>query len=270
MARTSVKRLVVLVLIAAALGYVVAVALVANFQEQMIYVGSGRLPELHSPPRGWREVRLPNDVGESVAWYYERPGDEAGPAVIAMHGNGESIAGWPSATRPWIERGYSVLLPELRGYAGVDGPTTADGITIDMVAWRDWLDSRPEVDEDRVAYHGFSLGGGIVGKLAEDRSPALMVLQSTFTDLPSMAPVPMPAFLAVEPYETASVVDGWSVPTVVVHGRADAVIPFEHGEELARRSGGILVAHDGGHWFPDDESPMWRAIDRARESEPAR
>ncbi len=245
-----------------AIGYVATCGALYVLQEEMIFIGAGdRLPTLPPAPTGWETHRIEHEEGEGLAWYFRQPAPA--PVVIMTHGNGESISHWPSAATPWIERGYSVLLPEYRGYAGLDGEPNMAKVTADMQAWRAWLDSQPDVKTDGYVYHGFSLGGGIVGQLTATHPPKVLVLQSTFTDITRLAPVPVPPFLVENEFDTLSVVSELDIPMVVIHGTEDQVIPVEHGRELAEATDANLVIYEGGHGPPADRSAMWAAIDKA-------
>jgi pimeloyl-ACP methyl ester carboxylesterase len=52
----------------------------------------------------------------------------------------------------------------------------------------------------------------------------------------------------------AAQLSGITCPTLVLHGKADPLVPFEHGEDVARRVGGArLVGIDGmGHDLPPE------------------
>lgn len=45
-------------------------------------------------------------------------------------------------------------------------------------------------------------------------------------------------------------------PVVVIHGRADAIRPHAHGQELARLTNGRLITIEGGGHFPNARDPI--------------
>jgi fermentation-respiration switch protein FrsA (DUF1100 family) len=254
--------------------------LLALLQRKMIFPGTD-LPA--SEPRGLEEagaeqVWLHNEEGKVEAWFLPGEGVSAqkpGPAVIIAHGNGELIDGWLTGTAGrYRQAGVSVLLPEYRGYGRSEGTPTQEHITRDFVRFYDELAARPEVDEARIAFHGFSLGGAVLSSLAKKRAPAALILQSTFTCVLDMAPgLPVPAFLISDPFDTLSVVEALDVPTLVVHGEADRVIPVDHGKRLAKAGPNAeLVLHSGGHHLMTDQVAFWRAVrtlfERAQLSSP--
>ena len=88
----------------------------------------------------------------------------------------------------WVNIWVRVLLPEYRGYGRSAGSPSQRAITEDLIAFYDLLARRPEVDAQRVVFHGRSLGGGAVCDLARHRKPAAVILMSTFTSMKRMAP----------------------------------------------------------------------------------
>lgn len=239
-------------------------------QEALIYPGayfSGRARPAAAPP-GIESLWVETTPGVRVeAWYragHGRSADNPGPAMILTHGNAE----WIDDTRYFIEqytqRGISVLSAEYRGYGRSGGSPTQAGIIADMIAFYDLLVARPEVQRDRVFYHGHSIGGGVVAQLAAARRPAALLLQSTFTDLQSFTTRYLaPAALCKHPWQTNRVLGSLQAPILILHGRHDTLIPVSHARALhALAPGSRLVELDGGHNdFPRDLDAYWSAID---------
>ena len=216
---------------------------------------------------GLVRMRVESDEGDVEGWFLpaEAPQPpEGGAAVIFAHGNAELIDYWPEQMQPYRDMGVSVLLAEYRGYGRSAGNPSQERITADFVKFREWLDARDEVDPDRVIYHGRSLGGGAVAQLAAQRKPAAMILESTFTSVAAMAGSFMvPANFISDPYDTLAVLGALGdVPVLVMHGRRDSVVPFGHGEQLAKAAKNVrFEAFDADHNdFPDDVDRYWRVI----------
>ncbi len=201
------------------------------------------------------------------AWFL--PGDgvsvaSPGPAVVFGHGNAELIEHWPELLAPYRQMGISVLLPEYRGYGRSAGTPSEAAIREDFLAFFARLVARPEVDPRRVVLHGRSLGGGAVCTLAERHPPAALVLQSTFTSVADVAKGWLvPRALVADRFESLPVVQRLECPVLVVHGRRDRIVPFAHGEALARSCRrGRLVAVDADHNdCPPEWGSFWREID---------
>ena len=185
--------------------------------------------------------------------------DRPGPAVIFAHGNGELIDHWPEPLAELRRMGVSVLMPEYRGYGRTPGWPSQEAITEDYVKFYDLLAARPEVDRRRIVFFGRSLGGGAVCSLARQRKPRAMILMSTFTSVTRMARrYLVPSFLVRDPFDNLTAVSQLDIPLLIVHGRQDSLVPYEHGQKLhaaARQS--ELVTYEADH---NDCPPNWSAF----------
>jgi hypothetical protein len=206
---------------------------------------------------------LRTEQGDVESWLVLGDGvtaERPGPVVVFAHGNAELIEYWPEQLAPYLRMGVSLYLPEYRGYGRSAGAPSERAITSDFVRFHDMLVERPEVDASRIVYHGRSLGGGAVCQLAARRPPAALVLMSTFTSVAELARRWLvPRRLWLDPFESLPVVRELGVPTLIVHGRNDSLIPVAHAEALHRAApGSRLVLYDAEHNdCPPDWVPFW-------------
>ncbi|HUU00472.1 MAG TPA: alpha/beta hydrolase [Myxococcota bacterium] len=240
----------------------------AAFQRRIIfprylthpYPGAGN--NIASLERIW----IDTSEGKVEGWFI--PGDGASaehpaPLVIFAHGNAELIDYWPEALSGYRHMGVNLLLPEFRGYGRSAGSPSQQAIADDFAKFYDLVVLHPEVDASRVVFHGRSIGGGAVCALAALRRPAAMILQSTFTSLRSMAArFMLPGFLVADPFENIEVVRKLDAPLLVIHGRADDLIPFAQGEKLyAAAQRGKFIAYECDHnGCPPDWDRYWKDI----------
>jgi len=215
---------------------------------------------------GLERLWIDTEAGSVEAWYLPAPGasaDSPAPAVIFAHGNAELIEYWPEMLEPYRRMGVSLLLPEYRGYGRSAGTPTERGIVDDFRRFREMLVDRPEVDAERLVYHGRSLGGGAVAQLAAQHPPAALVLQSTFTSVADVARRWLvPRALLPDPFDTLLVVSSLDVPVLVVHGRRDTLIPPAHAERLVKAAKNArLVLYDADHNdCPPEWGPFWDEV----------
>lgn len=161
------------------------------------------------------------------------------------------------------DAGFHVMLPEYRGYGRSAGSPTQGRITMDFVAFYDRLVADERVDSEAVVFHGRSLGGGALGALAALRKPAAMILQSTFTSVADMAAEWLvPKMFVSDPFDTLSVVRELDVPVLVLHGRRDTVVPYQHALTLHRQvEGSALVTYECDHNdFPPNTRQYWNDL----------
>ena len=104
---------------------------------------------------------------------------------------------------------------------------------------------------DLLIYYGESLGAAVVARLAAELAPGGLVLRSPFLDLASVGRVHYP-FLPVrallrDRYPVAELIAQVAVPTTVIYGTRDSIVPPEQSRAVAAASAGEahLVAIEG-------------------------
>jgi fermentation-respiration switch protein FrsA (DUF1100 family) len=216
---------------------------------------------------GAEVLRIDTPDGPVPAWFLPGAGvsaDRPGPVVVFAHGNAERIEHWATRLAGYRERGYSLLLPEYRGYGDAPGTPSQDAITDDFVRFVDLVAVRPDVDPKRVVLHGRSIGGGVACSVARLRPPAALILQSTFSSMLAMARrYWLPWFPLLDTFDNAGTVAAYPGPVLIIHGRDDSMIPFAHAEALAAASPRArLVGYPGDHNdTPRDEALYWRDLE---------
>ncbi len=256
------------------LGYLLYATLLWVVQRRVIFPGVARGSD--PPPStlldGVERVWFLHDEGRVEGWYMP-PHPEAGdpwagarPAAVFFHGNGELIDDWVGLLRPFPEAlGMGVLLVEYPGYGRSTGSPTQERIMeVALEAW-DWLGERPEVDASRRIAVGRSLGGGVAALLTRHREVSALVLQSTFTSVPDLAREQffVPGMLVRDPFQALDAVRDYDGPVLVVHGRDDRVVPFDHGRRLADASprARLHPRACGHNDCPVPGGDYWRALE---------
>lgn len=177
--------------------------------------------------------------------------------LLAFHGNAD-IASWlaPWASEVALRTGYVVVLAEYRGYNGLPGPPSADGVRLDARAALAFVRARFGTGAV-VAYYGHSLGTAVATELASETPPSVLVLESPFTTARGMAarfgtPLARLAWPLIGriPYDTQARIALVDAPVWVAHGDHDRVIPASMGREVfaaARHPGELLIVPGGAH-----------------------
>jgi fermentation-respiration switch protein FrsA (DUF1100 family) len=240
---------------------VIALALLAFLyviQRGMIYFPNAATPSSGLLPDDAQAIELRTADGLHLgAWFLPRMDgsmQEPGPAVLIFNGNaGDRSHRLPLAVA-LAERGYAVLLFDYRGYAGNPGSPSEEGLRADARAALDALAARPEVDEERIAYFGESLGAAIAGGLATERSPAALVLRSPPPSIEEMARhhypfLPIVDGLLMDRYPLVEQIANVRAPVLVIVTEYDEIVParlsrrvYEAGSEPKRQ-----VAVSGAH-----------------------
>ena len=250
--------------------YVIWLGLGMLIQRRIVFprhfAAEARHPGIDVP--GLEKRWLSTPQGPVELWFMPGEGaspDRPSPAVLFAHGNGELIDGLPEQLDPWRQRGLSVMLCEYRGYGRSSGSPSQKRITQDFTRAYDLLAERPEVDPERIIFHGRSLGAGVVCSLARHRQPAAMILQSPFISVARLcAPYLIPRPFVLDPFDNAAVLRQLDVPILIQHGTEDRIIPISHGrrlQEIARRA--TLNEYECGHNdFPVESPRYWNEMER--------
>jgi fermentation-respiration switch protein FrsA (DUF1100 family) len=237
---------------------VLAVCFGPGLQRQLMYP---------RPPAPAGEPRTP--PGTQIAWlgpdanveaWFLRPSEAEAPfpVVVFTHGNGELIDHWAAPFTEASDSGVGVLLVEYPGYGRSGGSPSQRSITRTMLAAHAWLLEQPGVDPNAIVAYGRSLGGAAACGLARERPLAALVLESTFTSTGALAQrMGFPASLVSDPFDNLATVSSLDIPTLVLHGERDEIIPVSHGEALAAAANTELVRMRCGH---NDCPWMWRTV----------
>ncbi len=218
----------------------VVTGLLWGFQRSLIYLPQGAPA---SVPPGVDDVVLHTDDGlDLAAWWFPAAAADA-PAVLVANGNGGHRGLREPLARALSDAGVSVLLFDYRGYAGNPGSPTEEGLALDVRAARAFLVEEAGVPPERLVYVGESLGAAVVTELATEYPPAGLVLRSPFEDLAAVAAVHYPVlpvrWLLRDRFPVAEQVARIDVPTIVVYGSADSIVPPEQSRAVAEAAAGL-------------------------------
>lgn len=225
---------------------VVAVLLAALWllQRRLIYLPDRAPagPAADAVP-GARDVTLHTADGLALgAWLVPPRGPDRDLTVLLANGNGGNRAGRASVAMALAERGFTVLLFDYRGYGGNPGSPSEAGLALDARAAYRYLVDEAGATPDRLIYFGESLGCAVVTGLAVEHPPAGLLLRSPFTDLAATAAEHYPfvpvRLLLRDRFPVAEQIARVEVPTMVVYGTADSVVPPWQSLEVAKAAGG--------------------------------
>lgn len=260
----SARKRVLRLLVAAFLLYVIYLGVVFGLQRKALYPGAGHNFQPPAPP-AWAERWTHEFEGGQTHAYFGAAKQPDSPGAVLLHGNLQCAEHLFLLAERYRERGFAVLIPEYRGFAGATGEPTQTDIAADTARLVARFAAQPSVDADRIVYHGLSLGGGVAGAVATERAPRALILQSTFTSVRDIAiKFFAPGFLALDPYDTKRLLETTDVPALLLHGEDDDVVPVEHAHDNAAAArDGRLVLFPGRHGLPLPESKerYWKTID---------
>ena len=221
---------------------------------------------------------MPTQRAGGIDMYYEFHG--TGDPVVLIGGLGNDIT---EAQRliEWLARTHRVLALDNRGAGRTDKPDIP--YSIEMMA-ADTAMLMEALDAGGATVLGISMGGKIAMELTlehpelvtrlilvstsaaarPDNGPTRMEMLSFLARLVFRGKYPQPAFAqgrqrqASRAYDCTDRLDEIQVPTTIMHGRNDRIVPLHRAEEIRH---GIahsqLVTFRGGHLFFMRKERKW-------------
>jgi alpha-beta hydrolase superfamily lysophospholipase len=186
--------------------------------------------------------------------------DVRAPVLIYFHGNGEIAADYDDLAPFYTERGMNLLVVDYRGYGRSTGSPTISSMMRDasgvFVAARDLL-ARSGFRGD-LWVMGRSLGSGSALEVARRFGPVLkgVIIESGFADVMGlMSRIGIPVHRLEVPKEISgfnlSAIREIELPTLIIHGEWDQIIPLSEGEALYEASGAtkkeLIIIRGAGH-----------------------
>ena len=231
-----------LILLVGLVGYLGVAGLVWLAQESLMFYPRAAAP-VPSAPAGWRieEVAFTTRDGTVLAGVLARPAGDKTALVIYYGGNAEEVTSF-ATTAPQAYGERAVLLVNYRGYGASGGRPSEKALISDALEMFDWAARRDDIDRDRIAVHGRSLGSGVAVQVAAAKPARCVVLTSPFASALEVAKEVYPwlpiSMLMRHPFDSAAYAPKLRAPALFLMGDADTLIPKHHSERLADLWGG--------------------------------
>lgn len=209
-----------------------------------IATGAGTLVEGRTA-RGRRVVALWSPVSSARA---------DAPTIAYFHGNAMQLADCAELAPALHSQGWNVFSVEYPGYGPLADDSPSEEALIDVAdAAVGLLHTRLGVPVERTVLLGQSIGTGVATALAARGAGSRLVLMSPFLSLPDVAAdhigwLPV-RWLIRDRFDSDSLAPSITLPVLILHGTADEIIPFAHGERLSRRfpHATLVRVEGGGH-----------------------
>lgn len=181
----------------------------------------------------WLQTRLGSRI---PAFYLERPG--ATITILYSHANAEDLG----TVYPWVKflaksLGVSVLAYDYTGY-GLSQPAdpSEENCFADIDAAYDYLTKKRRILPENIVLYGRSLGSGPSCYLAsrtadEGKSVAGLILHAPFLSVFRVV-LESGCTLIGDKFPNVDFAPSIRCPVFIVHGTADRIVPFWHGQKL--------------------------------------
>ena len=232
--------------------YVGVSAMMYFAQRSLIY-----FPEtIHTTPAAAglpeaQEVPLKAADGVTVAVWHVPPQDGK-PVILYFHGNGGALRYRVERFRKLITDGIGLVALEYRGYGGLSGNPTEQGLIADAEAAYGFAAARYPVQQ--IVVWGESLGSGVAVALAAERPVGRVILEAPFTSAVAVGEMRywyLPVRLLMkDQFRSDERIGKVTAPLLILHGVHDRTIPYAMGEHLfenANKPKHIVRFLDGGH-----------------------
>lgn len=287
----TVRRLL---LLAAAL-YVLPLIGLGVFQRFLVFNAQASRTRtaavgLFAPP-GAKTLRLRTDAGDTAAAYFGHalradgspdPAYARRPTLLFFTGKGSAIAPERGLFQSLRRLDVNVLMLDYVGFGQSGGQESETGCFATARAAYAFLRAQPDIDQKRLVIAGYSLGSGVAVDLAarelQAKQPvAGLALFAAYTSMADMGHQEYPIYPAwllrlilKYPFASDAKMSQITCPVLLVHSRADKLIPYAMSNKLTALAKGpvtrITVTHAGhAEYFSPLETTVFPALKRFTE-----
>lgn len=196
-------------------------------------------------------IEFQNRKGQKIhAWWFQSKKQPALGTFFYFHGNAENLTSH-FATLSWLpDQGYNYFIFDYPGYGQSEGkPNPEDNVLTgqDAMSW-----VHQNKDSAPLIVYGQSMGSIVAMKAVElekDRLPIrAVIVEGSFSSFQRIARKKLAQHWVtwlLQPMAYLVLSDRWAphvaklapIPLIVVHGRMDPVVEFEHGERVFADAG---------------------------------
>ena len=173
-----------------------------------------------------------------LAWF-QKPKNK-NPILIYFHGNSFDIGERAYRIERYINIGWGILLLSWRGYSGNKGKPTEKNLYIDGQAAIDWVKKNTNYPKTNIILYGESLGCGVAVELGLKDNFKSIILEAPFTSIADIArkkyPIYPVKYLTLDKFDNLSKIGKILSPLLIIHGKKDEVIPYEHSLKLFKKA----------------------------------
>lgn len=192
------------------------------------------------------------------------------PAVLYFGGRSEEVS-WVVRDAGTLFPGMTVLAMNYRGYGDSRGIPGEEHMVEDGCMLYDWLASRRNVDAQRIAVVGRSLGSGVAVQVAKERPAGAMVLITPYDSILAIAQrrfrgVPV-SFVLKHRFESVKYASMLKAPTYILRAASDDIVPHSHTDLLVSQLPSVRLDEtipDSDHmdipYLPDTQQRIARFL----------
>ena len=175
-----------------------------------------------------------DDNIELIAWYHKKNNNNY-KTILYLHGNAGSLKNRIHKINHFKEMNVNFLLLAWRGFNGNKGSPTEKGLYEDARSAIRWLKSQ-SIEENNLIIYGESLGTAVAIEISQNKNFAGVILESPFTSMvdagKNVYPYLPVKLLLKDKYESHKKIKNINIPTLIMHGKVDNIVPFYMGKKM--------------------------------------
>ncbi|GAB4344705.1 MAG: alpha/beta hydrolase [Desulfobulbaceae bacterium] len=192
------------------------------------------------PPVGAEDINIRVADGVTVGTRFFSANLQA-PTILFFHGNGETVPDYDDIGPIFTSLDINFLIADYRGYGWSDGSPSASALIRDGRTILETLSGRLKQAgySGKLFVMGRSMGSAPAIDLAAGHADMLagLIIESGFADTVPLARtlgIDLPAMGITEEdgFNNARRIEQVMIPTLILHGARDSLIPLWHAEKL--------------------------------------
>lgn len=223
------------------------------FQENLIFLPTVLSQEhVYEMDYSYEEITLKATDGAELNGLHFQVKNNKG-VILYFHGNAGNLQRWGELTQFFVEKKYSVIVMDYRGYGKSNGKKSMEALYEDTELWYDY--AQQFYPENKISVYGRSLGTTFATYISSKHQPKKLILESPFYSIEEVAKSRFP-FLPIKmllhyKFPTNQYINEVSCPITIYHGTNDKVIDFKQGkklfESIKSASKQLISIPEGGH-----------------------
>ncbi|MGZ5189412.1 MAG: alpha/beta hydrolase [Flavisolibacter sp.] len=171
--------------------------------------------------------------------------------VLFFHGNMKNVEHYKQYPILFTKNGYEIWMIDYPGYGKTTGKRT-EKIMYDQSIIM-YAKAANEISSDSILIYGKSLGTGVASYLASEKKSRWLILETPYYSIDELAGdlFPMYSFIPLTRYSfpNGEYLKKINIPTIIIHGTKDKIVPYHHGKKLAEENQHVefVTLENGSH-----------------------
>jgi alpha-beta hydrolase superfamily lysophospholipase len=214
----------------------------------------------------YQEISIKNDQGDSLYGWRLTTTQSPQALILFLHGNAGNISTHLGTIAHFPKEGFEVVTMDYSGYGNSGGAASIDQIHSDVEEMMRVFSEEAKSRGLPFLLIGESLGATlsltVSSAIAAHLRPQCIGAIAPFSSYRSIAREKLATlwltylfhlplgYLVTDSFSPIDRLPEHTVPTLLIHGSADEVVPHHHSEKLCEKMGTLCVqlyTHNGGH-----------------------